>query len=408
MTAEAPITGTQVAKKILFLAEAVTWSQVVRLLALANGLGESFDISFAAARFDPRLFGQSDFARHAIHSLSPAQIDARLKSGGRIYDHATLARYVEEELALFEKVQPDLVVSDLRWSTAISAPVAGVKLATLIDGYWFRDDAQFPIPDHLAVRLLGVETVRKGFARALPHVLRHFAGPVNRLRRAHGLSQFAELRDVLAFGDALLFPDHPALVPSNRAGEYLGPILWAPEEPLPEYWEQLGASRPLVYVTMGSSGPVAAIPKILDALSTLDVDVLLSTAGRLDSHFQSKQVRVVAAIRGDLAARRASLVVCSGGASTGWQALAEGAPIVGIPSNLDASLAMSCIESAGAGIALRPSATVPELRAAIARALRDESLRASARGIARSFAALDPHPRFRAVVDRLTADSGSS
>jgi UDP:flavonoid glycosyltransferase YjiC (YdhE family) len=34
-------------------------------------------------------------------------------------------------------------------------------------------------------------------------------------------------------------------------------------------------------------------------------------------------------IPGDLAARKASVVVCNGGAGTGYQALAEGTPIVG-------------------------------------------------------------------------------
>jgi hypothetical protein len=39
----------------------------------------------------------------------------------------------------------------------------------------------------------------------------------------------------------------------------------------------------------------------------------------------------------DLAARKASVVVCNGGSTAGYLALAEGAPIVGIPSDLTSS-----------------------------------------------------------------------
>ncbi len=391
-------------RKVLFLSEAVTWSQVVRLVVLARSLDPArFEVSFAASKFDPRLFGDAPFARHTVRSLAQSEVDKRIARGGRIYDRKTLSLYVEDECRLFSEVRPDLVVSDLRWSTAISAPLCKVRLASLIDAYWFRSDQEFPIPDHPAVSLFGVAQVRRGFALGLPFVMRHFAAPVNALRRAHGLPALGELRDVLGFGDRLLFPDEPGLVPSNRSGSYLGPVLWAPELPLPAWWPEVGQDRPLVYVTLGSSGALQVVPKILEALSLLDVDVVLSTAARAVGSDRASRVRVVDAIRGDLAARRASLVICSGGASTGWQALAEGTPVIGLPSNLDACLAMSCIEAAGAGVALRTNAKVAEIRAVVARCLIDDSLKAAARAVARSFAAMRAPERFRTVVDEMLA-----
>jgi len=42
-------------------------------------------------------------------------------------------------------------------------------------------------------------------------------------------------------------------------------------------------------------------------------------------------MHVVDMIPGDVAARKAAVVVCNGGAGTGYQALAEGTPIVSIP-----------------------------------------------------------------------------
>jgi UDP:flavonoid glycosyltransferase YjiC (YdhE family) len=48
-----------------------------------------------------------------------------------------------------------------------------------------------------------------------------------------------------------------------------------------------------------------------------------------------------------------SLVICNGGSTTGYQALYEGVPILGIASNLDQYLAMSYITNAGAGKLMR-------------------------------------------------------
>ncbi|MEO7112455.1 MAG: hypothetical protein ABI183_18570, partial [Polyangiaceae bacterium] len=62
--------------KVLFLAEAVTWSQVTRLLLLARALDANdsrFQVHFAASHFAPHLFGNATFERSHIHSLSPKE-----------------------------------------------------------------------------------------------------------------------------------------------------------------------------------------------------------------------------------------------------------------------------------------------------------------------------------------------
>ncbi|MEO8799427.1 MAG: hypothetical protein ABI551_16165, partial [Polyangiaceae bacterium] len=92
--------------KVLFLAEAVTWSQVVRLKMLADGLDpRRFDVTFASARFDPALFGATTFRRERVRSLSPETIEHRTRLAQRIYDQGTLASYVDEELALFRRIR---------------------------------------------------------------------------------------------------------------------------------------------------------------------------------------------------------------------------------------------------------------------------------------------------------------
>lgn len=395
-------------KTVLFLSEAVTWSQVVRLLTLANGLDRSrFEPVFAASSFDPVLFGSTKLRRERISSVTQRHVEQRVRYGLRIYDRRRLTEYVREELALFEKIRPDVVVGDLRWSTTVSAPVAGVPLVSLVDAYWFRPFVEYPVPDHPLIRWLGVSPhVQRGFGDVLPHVMRHFAAPVSDVRRAFGLPAFDDLRDVLAFGDRLIFPDDPAVVDSDRPGTFLGPVLWSPDVPMPVWWSEVGVDRPLVYVTMGSSGALDVLPKVLAALEKLDVDIVCATAGRTRA-VASSRARFVEAIRGDEAAARASLVVCNGGAGTAWQAIACGTPVLGIPANLDACLAMSCVAAAGGGITLRPEASALAVRRAAGELLTSPAFRARAGELAVSASKLDPHARFSALLDSLGAHGSS-
>jgi len=55
--------------------------------------------------------------------------------------------------------------------------------------------------------------------------------------------------------------------------------------PPPAWWSELQhreQNRPLVYVTLGSSGPAGVLQNVLDGLAGLPVDVLASTAGRTE------------------------------------------------------------------------------------------------------------------------------
>jgi UDP:flavonoid glycosyltransferase YjiC (YdhE family) len=112
-------------------------------------------------------------------------------------------------------------------------------------------------------------------------------------------------------------------------------------------------------------------------------------------------------ILGDLSARKAAVVVCNGGASTGYQALAEGTPIVGIPWNIDQLLSAIAIRDAGAGVFMRTAAvTSAKVRAAVEHVIREASFTQTAQRVAASFAGFDPHARFHAVIEEVIAHGG--
>jgi UDP:flavonoid glycosyltransferase YjiC (YdhE family) len=394
--------------RILFVAENATMAQVVRLVVLATGLDPArYEVHFACASFDPLVFSGTSFARHEIFSIPRAAVEQASSGGKPIYDEAVLSRYVREEGALFAKVQPNVVVGDFRLSLSTSASLARIPFATLINAYWspyaVRD--AFPVPDHPMVKLVGETVAAKFFPRVMPKVLAEFAAPVDAIRRRHGLAPIGSLLDVLTHADRTLFPDTPLLVPTTGAPAthvYLGPVNWSPGVPLPAWWNDVPDTRPVIYVTLGSSGKQDCLPIVLRALSKVDASVLLSTAGRDAPQALPHNVRAAPYLPGDLAAARAALVISNGGSTTGYQALAKGVPVIGIASNLDQFLSMTAIAATGAGTLLRAgSLKEASVHDAIEKMLSETRFSRAAHTIADDFARYDSAQSFEGEIASL-------
>lgn len=388
-------------RRLLFVTENITLAQVVRLLALARRLPrDEYEVHFACGDCDPGLFEGTSFRRWPLVTLDGPRGLAALAKGDRIYDGATFERYVADELRVLDAVKPELVIGDFRLSLAVSAKLYGVHCASLINAYWspyaVRDG--FPVPDHPIVRLVGVERARRYFPQAMPRVFAHFAAPLNGLRKRHGLPP-QSLLEQLCFGDTVLYPDLPELCPVEGAPpnhHYLGAVPWSPQLPLAPDLLAGDPTHPLVYVTLGSSGDTGALAAVLAGLEGLPVRGVLATAGRAASMRVPANFRVVDFVAGEELARHARFVVTNGGSSTGYQALAAGVPVLGVPSNLDQYLAMDAISRAGAGVTLRSgSLTANEVRRAAVELVNDVQMQERAAEWGRRFAAFDCHERFQ-------------
>ncbi len=388
-------------RRILFVAEHVTLSQVVRLLALARNLpSERYEVHFACGEGADWVFAGTSFKRWPLLTVDGPRALAALAKGERLYDVATLERYVQHELALFDAVRPDLVVGDFRLSLAVSTKLRGLPCASLINAYWspFALRERFPLPDHPIVSLVGVELAERYFPRALPRVFAHFAAPLNKLRRRYGLPEVS-LPEQLCFGDWVLYPDLPELYPvagSPVTHRYLGAVPWSPEVPLPSELVAGDDSRPLVYVTLGSSGDHSALAAVLKGLDGLPIRGLLATAGRAAPAELPASFRVADYVPGEVVARQARFVVNNGGSSGVYQALAAGAPVLGIPSNLDQYLSMQSVVREGVGLQLRSASLRPEqVRSAALQLCEDASLQRRAREVGSWLRDYECHARFQ-------------
>jgi UDP:flavonoid glycosyltransferase YjiC (YdhE family) len=149
----------------------------------------------------------------------------------------------------------------------------------------------------------------------------------------------------------------------------------------------LPEDKPIVYVTLGSSGQGRLLPLVLEALAPLPVTVIAATAGTIDVASAPANAFVAPYLPGDLAAQRASLVICNGGSPTSQQALAAGVPVLGIAGNLDQFLNMSGVIKAGAGALLRADRfRAKKLTRQVRTMLDDPALATAAGRVAEAFA----------------------
>jgi len=387
------------------VSEAITLAQVVRLASLAARLDrERYEVHFASGPVDDVALQGSGLERIPLFTIERQRALKKVDRGERLYETSLLERYVEEELELFDRVRPDLVIGDLRLSLAVSSRIRGIPLATLINAYMspFAVRESLPIPDHPIVSLLGAERAARYWPKALPLAFAHFVAPLDELRKRHGLAPSGGLLQALVDGDFTLYPDVPELCatrdlpPKHR---YLGHIPWSPQVAMPKLG-QFREQRPLVYITIGSSGRYAALAAVLGVVAELPINAVLATAGRFELLDAPANVHVMPFAPGASMARAASFVVTNGGASTSYQALAEGKPVLGIPSNLDQYLAMTAIEGARAGRLVRSGEATPRaLREAFIELLESESLRDGARSVASAFARADCHERFQSWLE---------
>jgi UDP:flavonoid glycosyltransferase YjiC (YdhE family) len=413
------IPAARTRRRVLFVAENVTLAQCVRLVTLGQALDEAtYEVHFACSEFPELVFAGTRFVRHPITSLSPEAATRALEAGRRLYEKADLLRYIAADMRLIEAIEPALVVGDFRLSLSTSAELMGVPSAVLINAYWspFARRSRFPVPDHPIIGWLGESLTQKYFPQALPHVFRHFARPLDAARAEHGLGALGGLLEMLTHGDHTLYPDDPWLTPVDGAPgshHFLGPVPWQPQSQVgldeatspsqsdgdADLWPGLDPSRPRLYVTLGSSGASRLMPLVVEALARLPVVAVVATAGRMELGRLPPNVVARRFVRGADLARAASLVICNGGSSSGYQALSQGTKVVGLPSNFDQYLAMEAIEAAGAGLSIKARQATPELiRSTVERALSEPALDAGARNVAQHFARHDSAAAFRRIV----------
>lgn len=397
---------TPARRRILFIAEAVTLAHVARPLSLARTLDLSrYEVVFACdGRFD-RLLDMPGFTRLPLESISSSQFLEALARGSRLYSRATLDAYVQSDLELIRTCRPDVIVGDFRLSLSVSARLAGTPYVTVSNAYWSPyARPRFTVPELPMLRVTGERLGQRLFDVVRPWAFRYHALPLNQLRRQYGLPALGlDLRRVYTDADYTLYADIPQLVPTFGLPEthaYVGPTLWSPAGALPAWWDTLPDDKPVVYVTLGSSGHAGMLRTVLKELAGLPVTVVAASAGKEVPVGIPANAHVADFLPGEEAARRAAMVISNGGSQTSYQALAQGKPVIGIPSNLDQYLNMHYVEATGAGRMIRTGSVAGSIADAVRDMLGNARYAAEADRLRQAIADYPSRPAFEAVLAR--------
>jgi UDP:flavonoid glycosyltransferase YjiC (YdhE family) len=254
-------------RRVLFVAEAVSLAHVARPVVLASGLAAHHEVSVASAPAFDLCFRGTDLRRLGLESIPAKLFLDRLAAGAPLYTRTELERYVEADIALLQRERPDVVIGDFRLSLSVSARLVGIPYFALCNAHWspWSAHSRFPLPDITLTRVLGPALAEPIFRLAQPLAFRLHAGPLNAVRRKHGLSGFPDVRHAYTDGDLTLYADTPGLVPVRPDcppnHHFIGPIIWSPSMPLPDWWTSM-PSGPLAYVTLGSTGRVDLLPEV--------------------------------------------------------------------------------------------------------------------------------------------------
>jgi UDP:flavonoid glycosyltransferase YjiC (YdhE family) len=349
------------ARRILVVSEAVTLAHVGRPLALAGALRRmGHEVILACAPAGHPWLALEGPSYESIWSISSEQFLRSIARGSPLFDARTLKRYVEEDLAVIDRVRPDIVVGDFRLSLYVSARLSRLPYGAIANAYWSPQHFEpAAIPDIALARWLGPSAAVVLFQATRPIAFRWHARPLAAVCKHFGIKPPAAnllgtytSSDGTAFADAEEFyPARGTMLPGTT---FVGPLQWSPAVSLPSGHEQWGAHRPLVYVTMGSSGSPRVTERILAGLEQVEADVVVATAGaRLSTTTRNSILLDYAP--GEALCRRAALVIGNGGSPIAYQALQAGIPLLGLASNYDQFLNMRMVERIGAGRCLRAS-----------------------------------------------------
>jgi len=326
-------------------------------------------------------------------------LQTRGGSGGS-YNAKRVSKECESILQVFkeieaEKKKPDFMLFDSAWVARIPADIMNIPIGSLCNFLFTNyNRTMLTLPEEYPLRKaflkVGGKTLVRLFERSrigsimLAILLVKYVIPYNLVRVKYMLKHRRWIglpRNLYSqrSGHINLFPDYIAfggMKISHRALP-VGPITWEPEPPaqdqqrvsafkefLKEYQE-----KPLIYITMGSSGKLGLFQLIIEALKEEDCRVVITTGEQFDVSELGdlpKRFLVLPLYPGSEICAVASLVINHGGSGSVTQVIKQGTPQISIPTHVDQQWNSDLAVRAGLAKQIFPGdLTVESLREAI-------------------------------------------
>lgn len=285
----------------------------------------------------------------------------------------------------------DAVLSlDFLFGAALGAEASGVPFAFLSPHVSLRIlPGMPPATSGLGQPKTPEERAEVAAACAALHGAMNASLPIlNRARVDCGLPVLPDVMDLFDRADRVLLATSRAFdfeatsLPDNF--RYIGPLLDVPnwskswQAPWPA---QPNRSRALIACSTGAQNQRDLFQRVIDAVGTVDIDAVFTTGPSLDlADFRAPQnVHLVRGAPHDSIMRDVSMVISQGGHGTVTRSLINALPQLILPMARDQLANAARVEAKGVGLRLGPTASEPDIAAAINRLITEPQFKVTAR-----------------------------
>ncbi|MED6334111.1 MAG: nucleotide disphospho-sugar-binding domain-containing protein [Planctomycetota bacterium] len=362
-------------------------AHTIRPLVVARALrARGYPVILAGRGKHSTRVVEEGFDYRDIETMPQERMDEFVLVRGRDDYHDTrwVERLVHVERGLMREIEPRLVIVDQRRTVRLSAAFEGVDQMEICNGY--------------------LQPGAPGLGADRPSIARRWRSKAPFVRV--GMRHAAEYKPTHRLA---LMADVPEFYPPETAAgapgwHYVGPLLDSSQpqsriDCLDEGWD---TSRPLVYLTIGSSGRSAEyLEGMIEAFAGSPYRLVITTAGRARVSSAHDNVRVFDYLPGELILARADVLVGVTGIGAIYQALRCGKPVLGVPEHADQRIHLGRVETLGLGRMLAREEFTPSavLRAVDALMVDCEPLGARCRAFAEHLRGWDGGEAAADVVD---------
>ena len=340
-------------------------SHISRPLLVAKELRErGHEVLFAGESPKITYIRQEGFDVLPLYEPDPDMLFENIRKGKlRFVSDKEIKRMIEADLSLYDKVKPDIVLTDGRFTAPISTHIAGLKHAAIVNvsSTEYRTLPHIPlfewIPDMLIGRDAGLmKLIDLLNLRLEMFVLDNVMNTFKKLSKKYNLKKKVTATNCLTGKDVTLLADIPEYFPTRNLPEYyhyIGPLTLKSSIPPPSWWPPKRNGNPLVYVTMGTTGIGVFFHKVHKLIKGSDLTAIITTGAQVGGmETLDGKIYVEPFIDGDLVVEECDLVICHGGNGTIYQALYHGKPVIGIPTHVEQGYNMRRVEALGVGKSL--------------------------------------------------------
>ena len=379
------------------------------LLPLAVALRDAgHDVTFAtSASFGPVVEGvgfrsipvgldwlESDKNTMPEH-LKPAAGSTLEEYFAQQFVTATAERLATDVIASAEAWRPDIIVRErTEFGGAIAADVLGIPTAAV----------QVGSPTLMTASVLAA-----------------VEGPYNAARAGLGMPTddgLTALEGQVVFSFAPPSLHDPAVPLPRRLMSFRPAVVdRAPGARLPDWAEDLGQDRPLVYATLGTvfnepTYELPFFPAVLGGLRDERLDLAITVGPNVDPASlgpQPSNVHVERYVPQSLLLARCAAIICHGGYGTLLAAIEHAVPLVVVPFGADQPINARSVERLGLGVVIEEDDVTPgRIREAVQSLIEQPRWRESVERVRDEANDLPPGSEAVAMLERLVADHASS